>query len=131
MKAVKFVLGLLVIFILVTFAIKNQQEVLISYYYGYNFNAQLWLAILASFAAGAILAGIGSGFSLLRLKARNWSQSRKIDRLGKKISELEQRPRPDEPAVYPAPESREPVLLASGEMKSIPARAISQKDGPG
>jgi len=130
MKAVKFVLGLLVIFVLVTFAIQNQQDTRISYYFGYNFNVQLWLAILASFAIGAILAGIGSGFSLLRLKARNWSLSRKIDKLEKQVSELEQRPLPDEPNVYPAPESTEPALLAASEMKSIPARASGQEDGP-
>ncbi|VAX20179.1 hypothetical protein MNBD_NITROSPINAE04-2351 [hydrothermal vent metagenome] len=130
MKAVKFVLGLVVIFVLVTFAIQNQQDTRISYYYGYVFNVQLWLAILASFAIGAVLAGIGSGFSVLRLKARNWSLSRKIDRLEKKVSELEQRPLPDEPNVYPAPGSTEPALLAAGEMKSIPAKAVGHGGGP-
>ncbi len=130
MRSVKFVLGLIVIFVLVTFAIQNQQDVKISYYFGYSFNAQLWLAILASFAIGAILAGIGSGFSVLRLKARNWSLSRKIDKLEKQVSDLEQRPLPDEPNVYPASESTEPALLAAGEMKSIPAKAIGQGGGP-
>ncbi len=130
MTAIKFVLGLLAIFVLVTFAIENQQDVEVSYYFGYNFSAKLWLAIMASFAAGAILAGIGAGFSVLREKGRNWSLSRKVDRLEKEVSELKQRPLPDEPDVYPAPESAEPTLLAAGEIKSIPAKVGGQGDRP-
>lgn len=128
MMAVKFVLGLLAIFVLVTFAINNQQDVLISYYFGYNFSAQLWLAIMASFVIGAILAGIGASFSVLRVKSRNWSLSRKMNRLEKEVSELKQKPLPDEPDVYPAPESTAPALLLASEMKSIPARAGGQED---
>lgn len=131
MMAVKFVLGLLAIFILVTFAINNQQTVEISYYFGHNYSAKLWLAIMISFIAGAVLAGIGASFSILRVKAKNWSLSRKLGRLEKELGELKQKPLPDEPDVYPGPEPATPSLLAAAnEMKSIPARAGGQEGRP-
>lgn len=121
--AVKFVLGLLVIFILITFAVKNQQDVVVSYYFGYGADVKLWVAILVSFALGAGLAVIGAGFSLLREKSRNWSLSRKLSKLEDEISEMKQKPLPDEPDIYPAQGAAAKPQLAGREMKSLPAKA--------
>lgn len=125
MMAAKFVLGLLAIFVLITFAINNQQTIELSYYFGYEYSVKLWLLIMGAFATGALLAGVGASFSLLRVKGRNWSLSRKMGRLEKEVSELKQKPLPDEPDVYPALESSAPALIAPSEIKSIPAQSTA------
>jgi len=126
MMAVKLVIGLLIVFFLVTFAVKNQQDVIVSYYFGYSYGVKLWMAVLASFALGAVLTGLGWAVSSIREKSRNWSLSRKIVKLEKELESLKQKPLPDEPNVYP-PLSQTPAPaapLAVGEStKALPPRS--------
>ena len=127
MMAVKFIIGLLLVFLLVTFAVKNQQEVLVSYYMGYEFNVKLWLAILIAFVGGFVLSAIGVGFSLVREKSKCWSLNRKVVKLEGEIGQLKQKPIPDEPSVYPSTSDASAqvahipkALPASSSVKSLP-----------
>lgn len=122
MLAVKLVLGLMVVFFLVTFAVKNQGMVDVSWFFGYEYTVRLWAAILVSFGAGALLAGLGWAVSSLREKGRNWRLSRKVARLEKDLAELKQKPLPDEPGVYPSP-GREPAPQVSAAAETF-SRAL-------
>jgi len=123
MMAVKFLIGLLVVLFLVTFAAKNQQDVVVAYYGGYELAAKLWVAILGAFAAGVALAAVGAGFSVLRVKSRSWSLSRKVSKLEQELNDLKQKPLPDEPAVYPSVHNEAKALPQTSEIKSLPAQA--------
>jgi len=121
MMAVKFVIGLLIAFFLVTFAAKNQQDVIVSYYLGYNFDVKLWVAILASFATGAVITFIAAGFAMLKQQGRIWSLNRKVSNIEKELDDLKQKPLPDEPTVYPAPDSAPHVITPPvKEVKTLP-----------
>ena len=127
MMAAKFIIGLLVIFALLTFAVKNQQDVLVSYFFGYQISAKLWVAILASFAIGAVIASIGAGFSVMKLKSRNWSLARKMAKVEEELNSIKQKPMPDEPSVYPSPGNEPSRLPPPREVKSLPSgSALSQ-----
>ncbi|MGK7345624.1 MAG: LapA family protein [Candidatus Nitrospinota bacterium M3_3B_026] len=134
MLAVKLVLGLIIVFFLVTFAVKNQGMVDISYFFGYEYTVRLWVAILASFGAGALLAGLGWAVSSLREKGRNWRLSRKVSRLEKELTELKQKPLPDEPGVYPVP-GEEPAaslpIAAETFSRTLPPAPPSTEEGAG
>ncbi len=121
MMAVKFVIGLLIAFFLVTFAAKNQQEVIVSYYLGYSFDVKLWVAILASFAMGAVITFIAAGLSMLKQQSRIWSLNRKVLKVEKELDDLKQKPLPDEPSVYPALESGARLITPPvKEVKTLP-----------
>jgi uncharacterized integral membrane protein len=128
MMAVKFVLGLLLVFFLVTFATQNQQEVTVSYYGGYTFTINLWVAILVSFGLGAILVSLGAGFSIMMLKSKNWSLGRQVTKLDDKICELKQKPLPDEPTVYPTHEAAVAEVAPASEPKALPQQASSSNN---
>ena len=133
MMAVKFIIGLLLVFLLVTFAVKNQQEVIVSYYMGYEFNVKLWLAILIAFVAGTTLSAIGVGFSLVREKGKSWGLNRQVVKLKDEVDQLKQKPIPDEPSVYPSASGATVTLKhipkalpASNSVKSLPAKVTEK-----
>ncbi len=136
MMAVKFIIGLLLIFLLVTFAVKNQQDVMVSYYMGHEFNVKLWLAILIAFLAGAVLSAIGVGFSLVREKGKSWRLNRKVTKLEAEIDQLKQKPMPDEPSVYPPTSDanaqhihiQKALPVASNSVKSLPPKVAEKAD---
>lgn len=123
MMAVKFLIGLLAIFALVTFAAKNQQDVVISYYFDYEIGVKLWVAILASFIAGGALASIGAGFSLMKEKSRRWKLARQNAKLEEELNSLKQKPMPDEPSVYATPSERTHSLPSASDRRSLPPAA--------
>ncbi|MBI5814954.1 MAG: DUF1049 domain-containing protein [Nitrospinae bacterium] len=92
LMAVKLALGLLLVFFIVSFAAKNQQNVLVSYYFGHEYNAPVWFVVVFSFLSGALLASLLWAISLIREKGRSWSLSRKNAKLEDQLRELTQKP---------------------------------------
>lgn len=125
MLAIKLIVGLLLIFFVITFAAKNQQPVDISYYLGYDYNVKLWIAILVSFGLGIVLSGIGWSISFVREKSKNWGLSRKIKKLEEEINELRQKPLPDETHVYPSKHAEHKPAELPASLKETKALAAS------
>lgn len=120
MMAVKFLIGLLAIFALVSFAVNNQQDVVISYYFDYEIGVKLWVAILASFILGGALASIAAGFSLMKEKSRRWKLARQNTKLEEELNSLKQKPMPDEPSVYATPAEQPRRIAPAADRKSLP-----------
>jgi len=80
----------------------NQQEVTITYFFGGDsWTGRLWIALLASFSAGAVAASLFCSFFIIREKLRGGALSRKVSKLEEEVKALKQRPMPDEQLVFP------------------------------
>ena len=78
MKYLIWLLRAFLFLILLSFAVKNDQPVVLSYFFGYEWHASLVLVLLLFFAAGAaigMLAGLGD---LLRPRKKNATRQKKI-----------------------------------------------------
>lgn len=125
MMAVKLVLGLIVVFFLVTFAVKNQQDVDVSYYFGYHYNVKLWVALMASFVLGAVVTALGWTVSSIKEKSRNYRLTKKVSKLQKELEDLKQKPLPDEPDVYPSIKEAKAALASPKPAGALPSREAS------
>ena len=103
--AVKFLLGLILIFFLVTFASKNNEMVTVSYYFGYSYSLNLWVATFTALGLGSLLTCHIWMIDHFRLSYQNRSSLRQIASLEKELADLKQAPLPDEPSVYPPDDS--------------------------
>tara|TARA_B100000959_G_scaffold287499_1_gene373063 strand:+ start:199269 stop:199577 length:309 start_codon:yes stop_codon:yes gene_type:complete len=90
MIAIKFIVGLLFVFFAITFAMHNQQEIVISYYGEYSVTLNLWVSLLVSLGFGALLIGLGNAFTIIKLKKKNWNLKRRVSKLENEISELKE-----------------------------------------
>lgn len=103
MRTIAYIIGLAIIFFVGLIAITyNQQEVTVTYYFSRSWTGRLWMIILASFVAGAVMAFALAYLSLLREKIRYGFMARKAASLEEEIKSLKQRPMPDEQPVFPA-----------------------------
>ena len=92
-----------------TFAATNNTDVELKYYFGRQYDLKLWVLVLASLGIGFALAGVGWLYTYMRLSARSALLSSKVTTLDKQIKDLQQKPYPDEPTVYPTPKKAETV----------------------
>ena len=92
LMAVKLVLGLIVVFFVISFAVKNQQQVTVSYYFGHEYSAPIWFVVIFSIIAGVLISSVFWAFSLIREKGRNWSLSKKAAKMEERLKEISQRP---------------------------------------
>lgn len=126
MMAVKLVLGLLLVFFMVTFSAKNQQTVDLVYYGDFKYSINQWMVILASVGLGVLVTSLGLGYSLLKEKTKGWRLARKVKAIEKELKDIKQRPIPDTPGVYPAPKEQPGFMLEEGSKgrgKALPERA--------
>ena len=100
--AARLIFGLIFLIAMATFAATNNTDVELQYYFGHQYNLKLWVLVLASLGIGFILAGAGWLFTFMRLSTKSALLSSKVTSLDKQIKELQQKPWPDEPTVYPA-----------------------------
>ncbi len=125
MTALKMLAGLAIIVVLVSFTVMNGNEVTVSWYFGQSYNVSLWLALIVSFVAGALLVSLGFALSLFRLGWANRRLMAHNKKLENDLAEISKAPLPEEPDIYlhnkdkkPAVDSRkesrgEPLLLSS------------------
>jgi len=102
MRTIAFLIGLAIFLLVAGIAITNQQEVTVTYFYGRSWSGKLWVAIMASFFAGALMAILFSSLLIVREKFRVGMLNRKTGRLEDEIKSLRQRPMPDEHPVFPS-----------------------------
>ena len=77
--ALKFLLGLVALIFLVTFAVKNMEEVTLYYYFEYQLPPlPLFLVLLASFFFGAGTIWVIATFEQMRLRRTIRKQTRQI-----------------------------------------------------
>jgi len=88
MTAVKYTLSLILVAAVVAFAFMNQQEVDIAYYFGRTYHTRLWAVAVIAALAGAAVAALFAGISILRLKGQLWSAHRKAEKLDEELSRL-------------------------------------------
>lgn len=88
MTAVKYTFSLILVAMVVAFAFMNQQEVDIAYYFGQTYHTRLWVVAIAAASAGAAVAALFAGISILRLKGQLWSANRKADKLEEELARL-------------------------------------------
>jgi putative membrane protein len=82
-KVLYLVVTVVVVLLGITFALHNRQTVEIAYYFGLGWNGPLALALLATFAAGAVVGYLMS----LRMVVR---MQRELVRSRKEIRQIEQ-----------------------------------------
>ena len=103
MRAIGFLVGLaIILFVGVVAVTNNQQEVTVTYFFGRSWTGRLWISLLASFGAGAVVALLFASFFMIREKVRSSMLSRKVSKLEEEVKSLKQRPMPDEHPVFPA-----------------------------
>ncbi|MDH5639551.1 MAG: LapA family protein [Nitrospinota bacterium] len=102
MRIIAFLVGLAIFLLVVGIAITNQQEVTVTYYFSRSWTGKLWMAIMASFGAGVMMAIAFSSLLIVREKFRVGMLNRKTGRLEEEVKSLRQRPMPDEHPVFPS-----------------------------
>jgi uncharacterized integral membrane protein len=124
MTAVKMLAGLIIIVVLVSFTVMNGNEVTVSWYFGQSYKVSLWLALIVSFVAGALLVSLGLALPLFRIGWANRRLMAQNKKLQTDLAEISKAPLPEEPDIYlhnedkkPASESRktgriEPLLIS-------------------
>ena len=80
MRYLKWLLRIAMFGILLGFAVKNDQPVVLRYFFGYEWQASLVVALLLFFAAGAILG-------MLSMLSKIFWQQREISRLKGELSQ--------------------------------------------
>ncbi|MBI4667292.1 MAG: LapA family protein [Nitrospinae bacterium] len=98
--AVKLVLGLMVIFLFVLFAAQNQQSVGVTFFFGYQYTAPMWLMAALCFGLGAAISVVAGAVAIISEKSRNFRLSRRVAKLEEELSGLKSRPISDDPALY-------------------------------
>lgn len=109
MAAVKFLLGLVILVFMVTFAIQNMEpQVTISYYFGYSIGpVPFFFALLAAAVLGMIVAAAYSVVEQVKLSSALRRQKKQIQSLEKELFEYHQRP--PEPLKEIDPDETAPV----------------------
>ena len=114
MAALRFLLGLVVLVFLVTFAIQNMEpQVTISYYFDYSIGpVPFFFALLAAAVLGMVIAAAYSMVEQVKLSSALRRQKKQIQSLEKELFQYQQRPPeplkehdPDETAPMPTEES--------------------------
>ena len=114
MAALKFLLGLVILVFLVTFALQNMEpQVTINYYFDYSIGPlPLFFALLAAAVLGMVVSAAYSMVEQVRLSSALRRQKKQIQSLEKELFQYQQRPPeplkehdPDETAPVPAEES--------------------------
>lgn len=100
MRAVMWILRLLLFFFLFGFAVKNDDLVSLQFFFGGEWRLPLVFVILIAFAAGALLGVTATFASLLR-------QRREIGRLRRQLARAE-RDQPPAAPVAPAADAQAP-----------------------
>lgn len=113
--APKLLLGLLLILVGVTFAAKNPQPVTILYHFGLHYETYLWVVVVASFLAGAIVAALAWSWSAFKAGRDKRKLRKKVAHLEEELATLRKRPLPDEPPVYPTASVKDQRALAPVE----------------
>ena len=109
MAAVKFLLGLLILVFMVTFAIQNMEpQVTISYYFGYSIGpVPFFFALLAAAVLGMIIAAAYSAVEQVKLSSALRRQKKQIQSLEKELVQYQQRP--PEPLTEPDSDETAPT----------------------
>lgn len=109
MVALKFLLGLIVLIFLVTFAVKNMEpQVTIDYYFGYSFGpVPFFFALLGSAVLGAIIAMFFALVEQLKLRSVVRRQNRQLASMEKEMMEFKQITPEPVPEPEPQPETEE------------------------
>ena len=79
MKYLYWLLRAVLFFVLLGFAVKNDQPVVLKYFFGYEWHASLVLVLLLFFAVGAMVGVLAVLFNMLR-------QRKEITELKKELS---------------------------------------------
>lgn len=111
MAAVRFLLGLVVLVFLVTFALQNMTpQVTISYYFGYSVGpVPFFFALLAAAVLGMVVAAAYSMVEQVRLSSALRRQKKQIQALENELVQYQQRP--PEPLKEHDPDETLPVRL--------------------
>ncbi|MBF0170238.1 MAG: LapA family protein [Nitrospinae bacterium] len=126
--APKILLGLLIIFLGVTFAAQNPQEVTVGYFVGPRYTTYVWVVAVVSFGLGAAAMALAWGVSAFRSGREKGRLRRNVARLEEELAALKKRPLPDEPPVYPVAALRQRQALPPVERPKMLADTGS---GPG
>jgi len=112
MFAVRFILGLVILVFLVTFAVKNMEpQITIRYYFGYSLGPMpFFFALLAAAVLGMVVSAIFSVAEQIRLHAAIRRKKKRIETLEKEL--LEFRQLPPEPLLEQ--DEEEPVVALEG-----------------
>lgn len=94
MFAVRFILGLVILLFLVTFAVKNMEpQITIQYYFGYNFGPMpFFFTLLAAGVLGMVVSAVFSVAEQIRLHTTIRRKRKRIEALEKELLEFKQKP---------------------------------------
>lgn len=87
---------LFIVLLVVSFALKNQQTVTLTYYFDVNYQVPLWLLVVISIGLGLLLGIIVSGTWLLRAKQQAAAERRKARKFEREVTNLRSLPVKDE-----------------------------------
>lgn len=93
MIAVKFLLGLIVLVFLVTFAVQNMEPQITIRYFGYDLGPlPFFFSLLAAAVLGMVIAAAYSVIEQLKLSSTVRQQKRRIQAIEKELLDYQQRP---------------------------------------
>ncbi len=90
------IIALIVVLIVVSFALKNQQAVELAYYFDLKIQVPLWLVPLAGVFVGAILGVFLTSAWVLRAKQQATTERRKARKFEQEIAHIRSLPVQDE-----------------------------------
>ncbi len=95
MAVIRWLLILMVLFVLIIFGVENMGPVTLSYYYG-NLHIPLFFLVLLAVMAGALLAGLLGLVDQVRLRARLRQKGKIVDKLEAEVKSLRNLPLDEE-----------------------------------
>ncbi len=78
--------ALVVILLVVTIMMKNQQSGQINYYLGFSREVPMWLIIFVTFSFGVLAGWLTMGLSLIRTRARSSRLRREVKKKEKELA---------------------------------------------
>ncbi len=123
----RLLIGMILVFLLVAFAIANMGGVAVSFYFYHTPQIPLFAVIFLSLLLGVIVAWGLAVSEQLRLRGQVRSKDKKIKELHKDIEELEGRLSRLSP--YPPEEVEEPIKVAEGEVLT-PEKEVEEAPKP-
>ena len=119
MAILKLLVGLVVVFLLVVFAIANMEAVAVSFYFYKTPSVPLFVVIFISLLLGVMLAWVLVIGEQFRLRNQVRSKDRRIRELERELESLEDRLAklvPEEGPVAPEPKVSEELVEQEGEV---------------
>ncbi|MFW2330865.1 MAG: LapA family protein [Nitrospinota bacterium] len=88
---VKLIIALAALLLIVTVEAKNNYNVKVSWYFGYEYETSLWIVMVAAFVVGLLLSGIGWMFSAIRLFIERSYLNRQVSKLNLELEQYKEK----------------------------------------